>query len=319
MPAILRLIHHGLLATLIALPLAAQQPQTSAVKTPDVTLATFTYGAPSSAIPVIAVNGGPGLSHVYMIQNDVWTRQISAHRQVVFYDQRGTGASPLTVPAAPQTMTAQVADLDAVRASLHAERVDLAGDSYGGLLASAYAAAHPEHVNALVLSDSAAPGFPALHPRLDEAFPDVIARTKQQVAALTGPDKQAKADDLELRAHFRMIFYSQELCDRYLTQATDLGSAPATGEAVSGAIAHLDLTSQMAQFRFPVLVIQGRFDLNVTGDVSWAVAGNIHGAQLVWFEKSGHLPYYEEPEKYAATVNAFLAAADHRQSGDIRR
>ena len=48
-----------------------------------------------TATPIIAVNGGPGLSHVYMIQNDVWTRRIAEHRQVIFYDQRGTGASRL--------------------------------------------------------------------------------------------------------------------------------------------------------------------------------------------------------------------------------
>ncbi len=286
------------------------QPHLATVHTADVDLATFTYGQPSAATPVIAVNGGPGLSHLYMIQNDVWTRRIAAHRQVVFYDQRGTGASHLPNTAAPQTMEAQVADLDAVRASLHVAKVDLAGDSYGGLLAAAYAAAHPEHVQALILSDSAAPGFAKLHPRLDEAFPDVIARTKEQIAALRGPDKEARAADLELRAHFRMIFYSQELCDRYLAHAPDLGSTAATGEAVSKAIEHLDLSAQMTQFRFPVLVLQGRFDLNVTPDVAWTVAHAIPGATLVWFEKSGHLPYYEEPEKYASVVNGFLGSHD---------
>ncbi len=61
------------------------------------------------------------------------------------------------------------------------------------------------------------------------------------------------------RAHFRMIFYSKELCDRYLANAPDLGSASATGEAVSKAVADLDLTPQMAHFHFPTLVIQGRF------------------------------------------------------------
>ncbi len=288
----------------------AQQPRTTTIPTPDVTLATFTYGAPSAASPVLAVNGGPGLSHVYMIQNDVWTTRVAAHRQVIFYDQRGTGASPLTNPAAPQTMDAQVADLDAVRASLHVDKVHLIGDSYGGLLASAYAAAHPEHILTLILSDSAAPGFAALHPRLDEAFPDIIAQLKDQTSHLTGPGKQAKADDLELRAHFRMIFYSPELCDRYLAQAVDLGSTPATGEAVSKAIAQLDLTPQMHQFRFPVLMLQGRYDLNVTPDISYAVAHNIPGAQLVFFEHSGHLPYYEEPDLYTSTVNAFLQQHD---------
>ena len=282
------------------------QPRLATVHTPEVDLATFTYGANSGSTPVIAVNGGPGLSHVYMIQNDVWTRRVAAHRQVIFYDQRGTGASRLNQSGAPQTMDAQVTDLEAVRVSLHVDKVDLAGDSYGGLLASAYASAHPDHVQALILSDSAAPGFASLHPRLDEVYPDVISKTKAQVAELSGPDKEAKAADLQLRAHFRMIFYSPEICERYLRNATDLGSTSAVGEAVGKAIEHLDLMPQMTQFHFPVLVLQGRFDLNVTPDVSWKVAHSIPGAQLVWFEHSGHLPYYEEPDKYASVVNEFL-------------
>ncbi len=296
------------IALAASFPVFAQQPRTAAVHTPDVDLATFTYGAANpAAIPIIAVNGGPGLSHVYMIQNDVWTARVAAHRAVIMYDQRGTGASHLTNTNAPQTMDAQVADLDAVRASLHAGKVNLIGDSYGGLLVSAYAVAHPEHVNTLILSDSAAPGIPRLHPRLDEVFPDVIAETKEQAAKLT--DRNAVAQ-LQFRAHMRMIFYSKQLAERYLAGAPDLGFTPATSAAVSSAIAQLDLTPQMAQFRFPVLVLQGRFDLNVTPDVSWAVAHNIPGAQLVWFEKSGHLPYYEEPDMYASVVNQFLQAHD---------
>ncbi len=310
---------HPLLRGVLLLVTAAShgqvpQPHNGLVHTADVDLATFTYGKPSTTTPIIAVNGGPGLSHVYMIQNDVWTRRIAEHRQVIFYDQRGTGASQLR-PGAAQTMEAQVSDLEAVRASLHVEKVDLIGDSYGGLLASAYAAAHPEHVHALILSDSAAPGFSKLHPRLEEVFPDVIAKTKEQIDKLHGQaNSEAEAAGLDLRAHFRMIFYSQELCDRYLANVTDLGFASATGEAVSKAFANVDLSSQMARFHFPTLVIQGRFDLNVTPDISWTVAHSIPGAQLVWFEKSGHLPYYEEPDKYASVVNQFLH--DHDATHD---
>ncbi len=284
------------------------QPKTMTVHTPEVDIATFTYGAMSSDTPVIAVNGGPGLSHVYLIQNDVWTRRVAAHRQVIFYDQRGTGASRMNEPGAPQTMDAQIADLEAVRALLHVDKVNLVGDSYGGLLASAYASAYPSHVRALILSDSAAPGFASLHPRLNEVYPDVISDAKAQAEKFSGPDKDTKAADGQLRAHFRMIFYSPELCERYLRNASDLGSTPAVGDAVSKAIEHLDLMPQMAQFRFPVLVLQGRFDLNVTPDVSWDVAHRIPGAQLVFFEHSGHLPYYEEPDKYASVVNGFLQA-----------
>jgi proline iminopeptidase len=131
-------------------------PPTGHMLTPNVNLAYWIYGAPNrTAKPIIAVNGGPGLSHVYMLQNDVWQR-ISAHREVIFYDQRGTGASPILNPAATQTMNDQVADLDALRTHLHLEQIDLCGDSYGGLLVIAYAAAHPNRVHKLILSDGLA-------------------------------------------------------------------------------------------------------------------------------------------------------------------
>jgi proline iminopeptidase len=309
------------LLLLVFIPICSAQqpaPRTGMVHTPDADLATYSYGPTGSAthgaVPVIVVNGGPGLSHVYLVRNDVWTHRVAEQRLVVLYDQRGTGASKLLRAGAPQSIDAQIADLEAVRASLHAEKVDIAGDSYGGLLAAAYAAAHAEYVNALILSDAATPGIPLLHPRLEEVFPDVVAQTKQQAAALEGqPGAQARIAQLELRAHFRMIFYSQEMYERYMAGSPDLEYNPETGSAVSAAIEKLDLTSQMRQFRLPTLVIEGRYDLNVTPDVAWSVAHMVPGAQLEWFEKSGHLPYYEEADKYVAVVTTFLNSHDHSE------
>ena len=144
------------------------------VHTPEVDLGYETLGAPGAEIPIIAVNGGPGLSHAYMMQNDLWQR-VAAHRLVVLYDQRGTGASKHLQADAPQSMEAQVADLDAIR-----------------------------------------------------------------------------------------------------------------------------------RFHFPVLVITGRHDMNVAPLTAWRMAHAIPGAQLVFFEKSGHLPAYEEPEKYLKVLEDFL-------------
>jgi proline iminopeptidase len=62
------------------------------VHTEQVDIGYETFGERSSTIPVIAINGGPGLSHAYMLQNDVWQR-IAKNHLVVFYDQRGTGRS----------------------------------------------------------------------------------------------------------------------------------------------------------------------------------------------------------------------------------
>src|SRR5580692_3757447 len=81
--------------------LSQQNPaSTGTIPTPDVELGYETYGAAGSATPVIVANGGPGLSHIYMLQNDVWTR-LSRHRQIIFYDQRGTGKSKQVKADAP--------------------------------------------------------------------------------------------------------------------------------------------------------------------------------------------------------------------------
>ena len=81
---------------------------------------------------------------------------------------------------------------------------------------------------------------------------------------------------------------------------------PAVGRAVQQATENLDLTAKLAGFHFPTLVITGRYDMNVAPLTAWRMAHAIRGAQLVFFEKSGHLPAYEEPEKYHDVLEDFL-------------
>src|ERR1700733_9653599 len=291
---------------LLSCAAVAQQAPTDAgiVETPDVDLAYETYGVSGSASPVIVANGGPGLSHVYMLQNDVWTPRDAHHPQAVFYDQRGTGKSTRVAADASFGMDAQVADMEAVRAKFGFQKFDLVGDSYGGLLAMAYAAAHPEHVEKLILSDSAAPAWKDIVRVLPDVFPDVL----EQIAAReknSGSDPHAA--DQRIRDHFLMLFYSEANRDAYLSGVKDLGSTPQVSAAVQKANRTLDLTQELAKFKFPALVITGRYDMNVTPVTAWNIYKAIPGAKFVVFEKSGHLPAYEEPDKYVQVVDAFFS------------
>lgn len=280
-----------LFSILVSIPALAISQQTGIIQTPDVDLAYESYGQPGSAMPVIIANGGPGLSHVYMIQNDVWTR-LSRARQIVFYDQRGTGKSTRITSGASQEIDAQVADLEAVRANFAFPKFDLVGDSYGGFLAMAYASAHPEHVDKLILSDAAAPAMKNIVRVLPQVFPDMMERSSD-------PQEQ-------MRNHFRMLFYSEEKRDAYLAGAKDLGYNPQIGAAVSRAIAKVDMTANLAKFACPTMVITGRYDMNVAPLTAWNIYKAIPGAKFVVFAKSGHLPSYEEPDKYVQVVDAFL-------------
>ncbi len=307
-----------LLATLTLLTaiMPSQQPsqqpaqQTGTVHTPEVDLVYYTYGSPSAALPVIAVNGGPGLSHAYMVQNDLWQR-VAQHRLVVLYDQRGTGASKRLRPSAPQTMAAQVADLEAIRAALHLDKVALVGDSYGGFLSMAYTAAHPERVARLVLSDSPPPNMKEMVHLLPQVFPDTIQSGEAEDKRLSAPNTPAAneaAAQASLVNHFRMIFYSPEKRDQYLAHMGDIGFVPAVAEAVSQSAESLDLNDAAAKFTCPTLVLTGRYDMNVAPLNAWRMAHQIPHAQLVFFEESGHLPAYEEPEKYLQVLEDFLNA-----------
>jgi proline iminopeptidase len=296
-----------LLATLLLLSgsaLAQQTPaSTGIVTTHEVDLAYESYGATSSATPVIVANGGPGLSHIYMLQNDVWTR-LSRHRQIVFYDQRGTGKSKQVKPDASWGMDAQVADMEAVRAKFGFQKFDLVGDSYGGLLAMAYAAAHPEHIEKLILSDSAAPAWKDIVRVLPDVFPDVLEQiTAREQNSAGGP----VAADQRIRDHFLMLFYSEANRDAYLAGVKDLESVPQVSAAVQKATRTLDLTPELPKFKFPTMVITGRYDMNVTPVTAWNIYKAIPGAKFVVFEKSGHLPSYEEPDKYVQVVEEFLS------------
>ncbi|HEV8490939.1 MAG TPA: alpha/beta hydrolase, partial [Candidatus Angelobacter sp.] len=218
---------------------------TGVAHTEQVDLGYETFGAKGTALPIIAVNGGPGLSHAYMVQNDLWER-IGRNRLVVLYDQRGTGASKRVQAGAPQsmvsqTMDAQVADLDAVRQALGLDKFALLGDSYGGLVAMAYAAAHPEHVAKLILSDSPGPSWHDIVHLLPDVFPDIQEQGAQEEKKL-GATTEAAAR-AGLRNHFRMIFYSTQKRDAYMSRMGDLGYEPAVGEAVAKATDDLDLTS----------------------------------------------------------------------------
>ncbi|MDG4862027.1 alpha/beta fold hydrolase, partial [Streptomyces sp. T-3] len=111
--------------------------------------------------PLICLPGGPMAASAYL--GDLGG--LSAHRQLVLLDLRGTGDS--AVPDAPSTYRCdrQIDDVEALREHLGLERIDLLGHSAGGSLALLYAAAHPERLSSLVLLT---PGPRAVGIRPDE-------------------------------------------------------------------------------------------------------------------------------------------------------
>ncbi len=161
--------------------------------------------------PVFFLAGGPGqaATEVASVINQA-LREVRKQRDVILVDQRGTGGSnPLTCLGAdgkelpvdesgaptPEAMadyarrcaaslqdradtrfyttTQAVADLDAVRAALGVEKINLIGGSYGTRVAQQYAARYPQHTRALVI-DGVAPNELVVGGDFANTFEDAI-------------------------------------------------------------------------------------------------------------------------------------------------
>src|SRR6185503_4619628 len=107
--------------------------------------------------------------------------------------------------------------------------------------------------------------------------------------------------------YLSMLFYSPERRDAFLAQAAAFVYKPEINQTLNADLHRFDLGPELPKFRFPALVMTGRFDINVAPSVAYKIHRAIPGSRFVVFEKSGHLPFYEESEGFVRTLEEFLA------------
>src|SRR5512145_2478257 len=126
---------------------------------PEVRLYHFSQGEGRN---VLVVHGGPGVPFHAPLSA---LEPLAGEYRFQYYDQRGCGNSirPIDTFASQNTyenmttlnevlgLGTQLADIERIRQLLGDEKLILIGHSWGGFLASMYAAEFPEHVEALIL------------------------------------------------------------------------------------------------------------------------------------------------------------------------
>jgi proline iminopeptidase len=233
--------------------------------------------------------------------------------RVVWYDQLGCGRSELARDPVEYTVERDVADADLVRRGLGLGPVHLIGSSYGGLLAIAYALAHPEGLRTLVSASGLAD------------VPLTVREMQRLVSEL--PEPQARAiRDHERKGEFQHpdylravdAFYRRHLCrldpwPAEVTYTLDHVSLPKYGRmngpnefTIVGTIRDWDQSARLGEIRTPTLLTTGRYD-EVTPVVAEAMHRGIPGSELALFERSSHLAFWEERPRYFATLGDFLA------------
>ena len=254
--------------------------------------------------PLVVANGGPGFDHSYLLCGDVWDR-LAAGRKIVFYDQRGNGQSSELKDGQPCGLAEQIDDLDALRAHLGFEKIDLLGHSWGGYLVMAYAARHPDRIAHLMIVDSAAPKIQDTVFLFKNIYPETTAREDGLAFAVELGDGKAIAADL--REYMTMLFYSPEVKEAFLARSGSFVYRQKVNKAVWNDLQRFDLNPELPKFKFPTLVVTGRYDFNVAPSVAWAIHNAIPGSEMAVFEKSGHLPFCEERDAFLKRVGAFLS------------
>jgi proline iminopeptidase len=266
------------------------------------------YRTSGSGTPIIFLSGGPGFTVDYMLPVGDF---VPASYQRVFYEQRGTGRSKVaTMTAENMTMRYVVADLEALRVHLKQERLFLVGHSWGGMLAMAYAAAHPDHIDRMILIG---PGGPTLeftewfndniHVRLRPE--DIEAEHYWNEAPKRGVDVNKAALE-RVRAITPGYFFERAKGLAFASQLPDGTLTLQVNMLLFADMARgYDSRPGLRQLDRPVLIVQGHQD--PVGDKT---AEDIHAAikssELTYLNQCGHFPWLEQPEAFLRTMTEFF-------------
>src|SRR5215218_3684891 len=274
--------------------------------------------------PVVFLHGGPGVAD--MAGDAAYFGQLTADGfDMWVYDQVGTGRSSRLGDPRGYTIPRGVADLEAIRQRIGADRMVLLGHSWGAQVAASYLAAYPEHVARVVFSSPGALA-PAVDDGSDAGVRERLARSQQLglyrllarprvllgYALLQVNPRAAHAfvGDAEMDARNDRVYNA----GRAGTHCQGLGPGPALHglgfyayqfPQSAAARPWADPRPQLAHLQTPALVVKGSCDY-----LSWASAVHyrqaLPNAELVYLHRAGHNAYQDQPAAFLAVVRAFL-------------
>jgi pimeloyl-ACP methyl ester carboxylesterase len=257
--------------------------------------------------PLICLPGGPMQASAYL--GDLGG--LSAHRSLVLLDLRGTGESAVPADPASYRCDRQVDDVEALRAHLGRDRVDLLGHSAGGSLAVLYAARFPDRIGRLALVN---PSPLAVGLEITDAdrrqvaelrrgepwFPDAFAALER---IWSGDAAAANWTAIAPFTYGRWDAASQADLAREASQKNHDAAAVYYS---AGALAPEATRSALARLRAPVLLVAGEYDVALPPKRAAGYAGLFPRAELAVQPGGGHFPWLDDPEWLVRTLAGFL-------------
>ncbi|MHC4364157.1 MAG: proline iminopeptidase-family hydrolase [Planctomycetota bacterium] len=282
----------------------------------EVNGAKLYYEIHGSGEPLLLIPGGPGLSHLYFTPH---FSKLADGFKIMYFDPYGRGKSDRAESTGQYSFQRDLDDLEGLRKFFRIDKLNIFGHSYGGILAQAYVLKHPEHVNKLVLSNTlySSEMFQALidnmNVEIQNQFPQVweklqIIHAKRQKSST--PEYLMAASPVTMQlAYFYDISNMTKLVGNQFSFNPDVYFSLAgddSGFVPGGDLANWNYSEQLKDITVPTLIIAGRFDRGCFPKYTLQFKKFMPQAEFVMFEKSGHFPFIEEPQKFHETLVNFL-------------
>lgn len=268
--------------------------------------------------PLVILHGGPGCTHDYV---DSFKDLAATGRAVIHYDQLGNGRSTHLPERAGQgdfwTVDLFLDELNRLTQHLGiADRYDVLGQSWGGMLGAEHAVRQPKGLRRLVIANSPA----SLTTWVEEA--NRLRRDMPQEIqdALTRHEEEGTIESEEYQTA-SAAFYALHVCriqpmppevqrtfDAIAADPTVYHTMNGPTEFhVIGSMKGWTIESRLHQIIVPTLLISGRYD-EATPLCVQPYADHIPDVRWRIFEHSSHMPHVEEKEACLAAVADFLDA-----------
>lgn len=269
----------------------------------DVKLAFKVFG---QGEPLFVLNGGPGFSSWNF---GSFAKKFASDRQVVLFDQRGTGFSKLT-EFGPESLTIDlmVQDLEDLRKHLNLETIDLFGQSFGGIYAMSYAAQYPEHVKSMILSHS---------PGMDMDFMSTVGN--RLMSGLDENERKILTDsEDEENLELRLMKRSMAIAGGYLFDDSNRTRVfkgltfnsryhPDVNQMIWADLRAIpyNVRDEMKEFSKPVLIVHGKNDIvdPKFASLSHSIFPN---SELKILDNCVHYGWLDAPVEYFKAIQNFF-------------
>ncbi|HEU4708936.1 MAG TPA: prolyl aminopeptidase [Methylophilaceae bacterium] len=277
--------------------------------------------------PMVFLHGGPGSGC-----NPAQRRFFDpAYYRVILFDQRGCGRSKPQGCTEENTIDHLVGDMEKLRESLGIERWVVFGGSWGSTLALAYAIAHQQRVEGLILRGIFLSRSQELRWFLHDVrnfFPEVWSRLVNYLPESERDDILASyarrifSDNREVSLPAACTWNAYESAIMTLRPPAAPTATPADDIQIARAriqlhyilngcfVEHRPLLEEArALSRIPTVIVQGRYDMVCPPVSAWELAQAMPHAELHMIPDAGHSAM--EP----GTTAALLAATEQFKQG----